>query len=101
MTGRRVALIGATGAVGRELLAVLEEREFPLSSLRCFASDRSAGRTLPFRGESLPVEPLGPNSFRGIDLALFSAGAALAHSVAVANGSCDVRESEVRRSAPG
>ena len=69
-----VAIVGATGAVGTELIACLQERNFPLSSLRLFASERSAGRTLAFRDGGLPVEVLTEDSFAGIDLALFSAG---------------------------
>ncbi|MCS7300368.1 MAG: aspartate-semialdehyde dehydrogenase [Fimbriimonadales bacterium] len=72
----RVAIVGATGAVGQELLQVLEERNFPVRSLRLLASERSAGKTLRFRGELLPVETLRPDSFEGIDLAFFSAGGA-------------------------
>jgi aspartate-semialdehyde dehydrogenase len=69
-----VAIVGATGAVGVELIRCLEEREFPLSKLRLFASARSAGKTMTFRGERLEVEELQEDSFRGIDIALFSAG---------------------------
>ncbi len=69
-----VAIVGATGAVGIELLRCLEQRGFPLSRLRLLASARSAGRTLPFKGGSLPVEELTDASFDGIDIALFSAG---------------------------
>ncbi|HEX8756228.1 MAG TPA: aspartate-semialdehyde dehydrogenase [Steroidobacteraceae bacterium] len=69
-----VAIVGATGAVGIELIRCLEERRFPLSQLRLFASARSAGKTLPFRGEPLPVHELKEDSFRGVDIALFSAG---------------------------
>jgi aspartate-semialdehyde dehydrogenase len=71
-----VAIVGATGAVGIELLRCLEKRRFPLSQLRLFASARSAGKTLPFRGEALPVSELRDDSFAGVDIALFSAGAA-------------------------
>ncbi|HKD54315.1 MAG TPA: aspartate-semialdehyde dehydrogenase [Steroidobacteraceae bacterium] len=71
-----VAIVGATGAVGVELLRCLEKRRFPLSQLRLFASARSAGRTLPFCGEALPVSELQEDSFTGVDIALFSAGAA-------------------------
>jgi aspartate-semialdehyde dehydrogenase len=71
-----VAIVGATGAVGVELLRCLEQREFPLAQLRLFASARSAGRTLTFRGRPLTVRELGEDSFDGIDLALFSAGGA-------------------------
>jgi aspartate-semialdehyde dehydrogenase len=80
VSGFHLALVGATGAVGREILAVLEERRFPVASLRCLASERSAGQSLAFAGETVKVEPLGPDSFRGVDLALFSAGAALSRA---------------------
>ncbi|MGB6485833.1 MAG: aspartate-semialdehyde dehydrogenase [Steroidobacteraceae bacterium] len=69
-----VAIVGATGAVGVELIRCLEERRFPLSELRLFASARSAGKTLAFRGEPLAVQELQDDSFRGVDIALFSAG---------------------------
>lgn len=69
-----VAIVGATGAVGLELLRCLEKRRFPLSQLRLFASRRSAGKTLLFRGEALPVNELQEDSFTGVDIALFSAG---------------------------
>ena len=69
-----VAIVGATGAVGVELIRCLEERRFPLSELRLFASARSAGKTLTFRGEPLAVRELKDDSFRGVDIALFSAG---------------------------
>jgi aspartate-semialdehyde dehydrogenase len=71
-----VAIVGATGAVGVELLGCLERREFPLSELRLFASSRSAGKTLPFRGRALAVRELTEEGLRGVDIALFSAGSA-------------------------
>ena len=71
-----VAVVGATGAVGVELMRCLEERKFPLSNLRLFASARSAGKTLPFRGKPVLVEELTEDSFRGVNIALFSAGGA-------------------------
>jgi len=74
MAGYHVAIAGATGAVGQEMLALLQERSFPLKSLRLLASKRSAGKTCTFQGESIPVEELTSRSFRGIDIALFSAG---------------------------
>jgi aspartate-semialdehyde dehydrogenase len=74
MTAPHLAIVGATGAVGRQLLATLEQREVPIGSLRLLASPRSAGRRLTFRGEEIPVEVLGQDSFKGIDVALFSAG---------------------------
>jgi aspartate-semialdehyde dehydrogenase len=69
-----VAIVGATGAVGVELIRCLEQRHFPLSELRLFASARSAGKTLPFRGAQLTVRELTADSFRGVNVALFSAG---------------------------
>jgi aspartate-semialdehyde dehydrogenase len=71
-----VAVVGATGAVGVELMQCLEQRRFPLSKLRLFASARSAGKTLPFQGKPVVVEELTEDSFRGVNIALFSAGGA-------------------------
>jgi len=70
-----VAVVGATGAVGNEMIAVLEERDFPVDTLRLFASERSEGIRLNFKGQEIPVETLKEDSFQGIDIALFSAGA--------------------------
>jgi len=70
-----VAVVGATGAVGNEMIAVLEERDFPVDSIRLFASERSEGVRLNFKGQEIPVETLKEESFQGIDIALFSAGA--------------------------
>ena len=70
-----VAVVGATGAVGNEMISVLEERKFPVEKLRLFASEISEGKTLEFNGEDITVETLSDNSFGGIDIALFSAGA--------------------------
>jgi len=71
-----VAVVGATGAVGRMMIKVLEERSFPVKELRLFASPRSKGKFLEFKGEKIPVEVLEETeSFKGIDIALFSAGA--------------------------
>jgi aspartate-semialdehyde dehydrogenase len=72
--GAVVAIVGATGAVGVELIRCLEERGFPVSELRLFASARSAGKTLMFRGLQLAVRELNEHSFSGVDIALFSAG---------------------------
>ena len=69
-----VAIVGATGAVGREMLVCLSERNFPLSKLTLLASARSAGKKLTFRDEELTIEELTADSFNGIDIALFSAG---------------------------
>jgi aspartate-semialdehyde dehydrogenase len=77
-----VAIVGATGAVGIELLRVMERRDFPLASLRLLASSRSAGKEIEFRSERFSVEALNGNSFAGIDLAFFSAGAGTAKQFA-------------------
>lgn len=70
-----VAVAGVTGAVGVEMLRVLEQRGFPAAEVRAFASARSAGRTVPFAGGELVVEEMTETSFAGVDIALFSAGA--------------------------
>ena len=72
----QVAIVGATGAVGAELIQLLEQREFPLRRLKLLASSKSAGKVLKFKGEEIRVEALSQDSFRSIDIALFSAGAA-------------------------
>lgn len=98
-----VAIVGATGAVGVELLRCLEERDFPLASLRLLASSRSAGKTMAFRGQALTVEALGENSFAGVDLALFSAGSGLSKLYgpkAVAAGAVVVDNSSAFRMDP-
>lgn len=77
-----VAVVGATGLVGRTMLAVLEERNFPVGSLRLLASKRSAGKRLKFKGRYYTVEELDKNSFEGIDIALFSAGGATSRQYA-------------------
>ncbi|MFA9433226.1 MAG: aspartate-semialdehyde dehydrogenase [Deltaproteobacteria bacterium] len=79
-----VAVAGATGAVGNEMIQILEEQEFPVASLKLLASSRSAGKPLDFRGESLHVEELRDDSFEGVDIALFSAGAAASRQFAPA-----------------
>lgn len=70
----RVAIVGATGAVGREIVSILQEREFPASRLRLFASQRSAGRRVAFRGTEIVVEPLPEDGDLGSDVAFSSAG---------------------------
>jgi aspartate-semialdehyde dehydrogenase len=69
-----VAVVGATGAVGEELLRVLERRAFPVERLLPLCSERSAGRNISFRGEEIAAQQLSQDSFKGIDLAFFSAG---------------------------
>lgn len=72
-----VAVVGATGAVGREMLRTLEQRRFPVSRVVALASKRSSGTVLPWMGGEIVVEELGPGSFEGVDIALFSAGASV------------------------
>ena len=74
MKGYHIAVVGATGATGTELLRVLERRNFPVASLRAIGSARSVGKSVRFRDESVPVEELGNRSFDKIDIAFFSAG---------------------------
>lgn len=74
---KNVAILGATGAVGQELLSLLAERNFPLKSLKLLASKRSAGKTIEFRGEKITVEELTHDSFKGVDLVLSSAGGSI------------------------
>ena len=77
-----VAIVGATGAVGVEMIKVLERRSFPVASLKLLASARSVGKTLPFKGTTVAVEELCENSFAGVDIALFSAGAGISRKFA-------------------
>jgi len=69
-----VAVAGATGAVGNEMITTLEQRKFPVKKLKLLASSRSIGKTITFRGEGIEVEELTENSFKGVDIGLFSPG---------------------------
>ena len=82
MRSYQVAVVGATGAVGNEMIRILEERNFPVAQLRLLASERSLGKSLPFAGEELPVRVLGDESFGGIEIALFSAGGGISERFA-------------------
>jgi aspartate-semialdehyde dehydrogenase len=75
MKGLNVAIVGATGLVGREFIRVLEQRHFPMESIHLYASDRSAGKKLWINQQEIEVKETTPESFKNIDLALFSAGA--------------------------
>lgn len=84
-----VAIVGATGVVGQEFIKILGEREFPVGQLKLLASERSLGRFYPFKEKEIPVDVLEPGVFKGIDIALFSAGAAISKEfapIAVAEG---------------
>jgi len=76
-SGPSVAVVGATGAVGQEFLAVLAQRNFPIGNLKLLASARSAGKTMEFKGKAHTIEELTESSFKGVDLALFSAGGSI------------------------
>lgn len=78
----KVAVVGATGAVGNLMVKVLEERSFPVGELTLLASVRSLGKTLPFKGTELPVQELREDSFHGIQVALFSAGGSVSKKFA-------------------
>jgi aspartate-semialdehyde dehydrogenase len=95
-----VAIVGATGAVGAELLRVLERRSFPVKSLRPLSSSRSAGKLISFRGESLAVEELNERAFDKIDIVFFSAGGEVSRKwvpIARAGGSIVIDNSSVFR----
>jgi aspartate-semialdehyde dehydrogenase len=77
MGALRIGVVGATGAVGQEIIQLLEKRFFPVLELRCFASMKSAGSTLSFRDSKIVIEALGPSSFKGLDLVFFSAGSSI------------------------
>ena len=81
-TPKHVAIVGATGAVGEELLKILAERDFPVASLRPLASARSAGKTVSFKGEDVKVQELKAGAFEGIDVAFFSAGGSVSREFA-------------------
>jgi len=75
-----VAVVGATGAVGIEMIKTLEKRNFPVGKLILLASARSIGKTLKFRGANVIVQELTKDAFKGIDIALFSAGGRISRS---------------------
>ena len=77
-----VAIVGATGAVGVEMMKVLERRSFPVGKLTLLASAKSAGRRLSFKGEEIEIQALNENSFAGVDVALFSAGGSISKAFA-------------------
>src|SRR5215510_11734654 len=81
-SGQTVAVVGVTGAVGQTTLKLLDERKFPVKALRVFASERSVGKTVTFKGETVRVEKASPESFKGVDIALFSAGSAQSKELA-------------------
>ncbi len=94
------AVLGATGLVGRALLRILEERDFPADRVIALASERSAGSTLPFRGDELTVRRAGPDAFDGVDLVLSSAGGAVSRELlpeAAARGAVSIDNTSAYR----
>src|SRR5580704_1909716 len=98
-----VAVVGATGAVGREMLRVLEQRRFPVKRLVALASKRSAGQKLAFAGDEVTIEELTSKSFTGVEFALFSAGASVSREfgpVAAGAGAIVIDNSSAWRTDP-
>jgi aspartate-semialdehyde dehydrogenase len=104
MGSMRVAVVGATGAVGREMIRILDERDFPLDELVPFASIRSEGKKLEFRAEKVTVRSLADRWFEGVDLALTTAGSVIAREVvpdAASAGTVCIDNSSAFRMDPG
>jgi len=98
-----VAVVGATGAVGRQIISLLEQRNFPVGKLKLLASGRSAGQKLLFKGEEVVIEEAKPESFAGVDYALFSAGGAISKELAphaVAHGAVVIDNTSAYRMDP-
>ncbi|MBP2158727.1 MULTISPECIES: aspartate-semialdehyde dehydrogenase [Asticcacaulis] len=103
MHNKTVAIVGATGAVGREFIGCIERRGIPLKGLKLLASARSAGQTATFRGEALTVEETTDAAFDGVDIALFSAGSGISKqfaSIAIKAGAVVVDNSSAFRADP-
>jgi len=101
--GLKVAVVGATGAVGTELLRILEERSFPVDELLPFGSARSAGRSVRFRGDEVPISELRPDALAEVDLSISAAGASVARSFvreAAENGTVCIDKSSAFRMEP-
>ena len=103
MQGYHVAIVGATGLVGKEFIKVLEQRNFPIDSIRLLASDRSAGKKAFFAHQEVEVKETGHESFKGTDIALFSAGAEISRyfsPIAVQSGAVVIDNSSAFRMDP-
>ncbi len=103
MKAYNVAIVGATGMVGQEFIKILQQRNFPVASVRLYASDRSAGKKLFFGHQEIEVQETSPDSFHGIDIALFSAGAEISRSfspIAAKNGALVIDNSAAWRMEP-
>ncbi len=102
-SGLKIAVVGVTGAVGQTTLKLLDERKFPVRELRALASERSVGKRIAFKGESIPVERLDADSFKGVELAFFSAGSGQSREfapIAVKAGAIVVDKSSAFRMDP-
>ena len=100
---KSVAVVGASGAVGDVMIRLLEERQFPLGSIKFLASERSAGKTVTFRGETHTIEPLTPEAFTGVDIVLSSTPASISRQyspIAAAAGAVVVDNSSAFRMEP-
>ena len=103
MKNKSIAIVGATGAVGREFVGCIESRGVPVKSLKLLASARSAGQKQAFRGQDLTIEELKDDSFNGVDIALFSAGSGISRQyapIAVKAGAVVVDNSSAFRADP-
>lgn len=99
----KIAIVGATGAVGQEILKILEERSFPVNKLKVLASPRSEGKKINFRGEELTVRAAVPDSFKGVEIAFFAGGGSISENLvpeAVKRGAVAVDNSSVFRLNP-
>lgn len=95
-----LAIVGATGAVGKELLKILKQRSFPVRELHCFASERSLGKQIVFQENVVPLKILSKNAFEGIDIAIFSAGGKISREwapIAIEEGACVIDNSSAFR----
>ncbi len=81
-TAYNVAVVGATGAVGQKIIDILEKKDFPINELKVLSSERSAGKTISFKNQTLTMEKATPESFSGVDIALFSAGGSVSKQLA-------------------
>ena len=103
MKNKNIAIVGATGAVGREFVGCIESRGIPLASLKLLASAKSAGKTQRFRGQELVIKELNEDAFNGVDIALFSAGSGISKHyapIAVKAGAVVVDNSSAFRADP-
>ena len=99
----KIAILGATGAVGTELMSLLVERNFPIAQLKLLASPKSLGKTLSFKGQEIEIEPVSPEAFEGIDIVLASAGASVSKewaAIAVSKGAVIIDNSSAFRQDP-